>query len=308
MDVLGDIIRMVRTGPGLSQRLEIRSPWALRAPKSIGAVFNVVLQGTCWIVLDDGSLPVALGPGDVVLLPHGTPHVLADDPRTPAVDLAVADTPVHFDTAGLGGTGARTLLLSGGYLLDFGRPHPLLAALPGLLHVPAAPGRHHTLRAAVAMLGDELESGRPGGTSVVPALVDALFPLIVRAWVEIHTDSVFGDWAEALTDPGIAGALARMHAEPERAWTVAGLAREVGLSRAAFARHFAAAVGMPPLAYLTRWRMTIAGRLLLETSLTLGAIAGRVGYASEFAFAKAFKRDYGVAPGAYRRQRPDPRA
>ena len=302
MDVLGDVVKMARTGPARSLRLDIRAPWALRAPQSVGTVFHVVLQGTCWLVLADGSPPLALGPGDLVLLPRGAPHVLADDPRTPPVDVPDIDDWTPIDRESLGGQGARSLLLSGGYRLDYQRPHPLLAALPDLLHIPAAPGHHHSLRAAIGLLGDELEGDRPGGTAVVPALVDALFPLIVRAWTETHPDSATGDWAEALTDPGIARALDRIHAEPQRAWTVASLAREEGLSRAAFARRFAHAVGMPPLAYLTRWRMTIAGRLLRESDLKLAAIAGRVGYSSEFAFAKTFKRDYGMAPGAYRRQ------
>ncbi len=267
MDVLGDIVRMIRTGTARSNRLDIRSPWALRAPKSVGAVFNVVLQGACWLVLEDGAPPLALGPGDVVLLPRGVPHVLADDPSTPPVDIDAIDASGRIRATGLGGEGRRSLLLSGGYLLDYHRPHPLLAALPTILLVPAAPGRDQSLRAAVAMLGDELESGRPGGSAVVPALVDALFPLIVRAWIESCPDCAMGDWAEALTDPSIAGALERIHAEPERAWTVAALAQQVGLSRAGFARRFAHAVGVPPLTYLTNWRMAIAGRLLRETDL-----------------------------------------
>ena len=136
----------------------------------------------------------------------------------------------------------------------------------------------------------------------MPALVDALFPLIVRAWIETHTDCAIGNWAEALTDPAIAGALERIHAEPERAWTVAALASEVGVSRATFARRFAQAVGEPPLTYLTAWRMAIASRLLRETELKIADVAYRVGYEFEFAFAKAFKRAYAIAPGASRRQ------
>ncbi len=265
-------------------------------------MFNVVLQGTCWIVLDDGSPPLALGPGNVVLIPRGDPHVLADDLRTPPVDLPSVDKSGQIDTAGLGGAGMRSLILSGGYRLDYHHPHPLLASLPSLLHVPTIPDRHPTLRAVIAMLSDELEGGRPGGSAVVPALVDALFPLILRAWIESNTDGAIGDWANALTDPSIAGALERIHAEPERAWTVEALAREVGLSRAAFARRFVHTVGVPPLIYLTDWRMTIAGQFLRETDLKLATVASRIGYESKYAFAKAFKRAYGIAPGAYRLQ------
>ena len=110
------------------------------------------------------------------------------------------------------------------------------------------------------------------------------------------------DWAGAFSDAGIVGALERIHADPARDWTVESLAREVGLWRAAFARRFARAVGEPPLAYLTRWGMSTAGRLLRESDLTLAAVAQRVGYTSEFAFSKAFKRDFGIAPSAYRRE------
>jgi AraC-like DNA-binding protein len=302
MDVLADVVEMARTGPAVSMRIDIRSPWALRSPASLGAVFHVVLQGTCWLDEENGSAPLALGPGDVVLLPRGSRHVLADDPRTPAIDVACLDGSTPLDTAALGGAGARTLVLSGGYLLDWERPHPLLAALPDIIHVLADPGRHSSLRAAIAVLGEELGSERPGANAVVAALIDALLPLIVRAWTESHTECAVGDWPEALADPGVSGALERIHAQPERTWTVAELAREVGLSRAAFARRFSRAVGEPPLAYLARWRMKIAARLLRDSGLKLAAVADRIGYRSEFAFAKAFKREFGLAPGAYRRQ------
>jgi AraC-like DNA-binding protein len=302
VDVLSDVVEMTRTGPPLSLRLELRSPWALRSAEGAGAAFHVVLQGACWLLLTDGSGSQALGPGDIVLLPRGAPHVVADDPRTPPIDVPCLDGSTPIDTEALGGRGARSLLLSGGYRLDWSRPHPLLAALPEVLHVPADPGRHQSLRAAIALLGEELESARPGRSAVLPALIDAMFPLIVRAWIDNGpTCQQEGDWPVALGDPAVAGALEAVHADPARDWTVESLAHEAGLSRAAFARRFAHAVGEPPLAYLTRWRMTIAGRLLRESDLTLAAVARRVGYTSEFAFAKAFKRDYGIAPGVYRR-------
>jgi AraC-like DNA-binding protein len=302
MDVLADVVEMTRTGAAVSMRIEIRSPWALRSPASLGATFHVVLQGTCWLDPESRSSPLALGPGDVVLLPRGGRHVLADDPRTPPLDVGCLDGSAPVNTSALGGEGAKALVLSGGYKLDWNRPHPLLAALPDVIHVPADPGRHPSLRSAIAVLGEELGSESPGSSAVVTALIDALLPLIVRAWLEDGPACAGGHWPEAFSDPGVNGALERIHAEPERAWTVADFAREVGLSRAAFARRFTRAVGEPPLAYLARWRMTIAGRLLRQSDLKLAAVADRVGYRSEFAFAKAFKRDYGVAPGAYRRQ------
>jgi AraC-like DNA-binding protein len=304
MDVLGDIVAIARTGPATSLRVEVRSPWAIHIPRRLGPTFHVLLQGTCSLSPADGSAPLALKPGDIVLLPRGQGHVLADDPATPPVDvpcLEDANTSA-IPTLELGGQGARSLLLSGGYRLDYELQHPLLATLPDVLHIPADPGYHGSLRSAMSLLGDELERDRPGASAVVPALVDALFPLIVRAWLDNAPDPSTESWHAALGDTAVGAALERLHDSPRRAWTVASLAGEVGLSRAAFARRFSAAVGEPPLAYLTRWRMILAGRMLRDTDLTLAAVAHHVGYSAEFAFAKAFKRDYGVAPGAYRRR------
>ncbi len=128
------------------------------------------------------------------------------------------------------------------------------------------------------------------------------YPWSRDSWLDDWGPGPGGDAQEPSSDPAVATAVERIHAEPERAWTVTSLAREAALSRSAFARRFALAVGEPPGAYLAHWRMTIAGRLLRDSDLNLAAVARRVGYASEFAFAKAFKRDYGMAPGAYRRQ------
>jgi AraC-like DNA-binding protein len=310
MDVLGDIVALARTGPATSLRVEIRSPWAVHIPQRLGPTFHVLLQGTCLLSPPDGSTPLALKPGDIVLLPRGQGHVLADDPATPPIEVpCFEDANISaLPTLELGGDGARSLLLSGGYRLDYGLQHPLLAALPDVLHVPADPGHHGSLRSAISLLGDELERDRPGASAVIPALVDALFPLIVRAWLDQTPDPSIENWHAALSDTAVGGALEQLHRSPRRTWTIASLAGEVGLSRAAFARRFTAAVGEPPLAYLTRWRMILAGRLLRDTDMTLAAVAHHVGYSSEFAFAKAFKRDHGIAPGVYRRRnrRPDP--
>jgi AraC-like DNA-binding protein len=139
--------------------------------------------------------------------------------------------------------------------------------------------------------------------AIVPALLDVLVLYILRAWFdEPAAHPPAAGWAAALRDPAVSAALSAIHRHPARPWTVAGLAARAGLSRAAFARRFAALVGQPPLAYLTWWRMTTAARLLRDSNAPLGAVAGRIGYTSEFAFAEAFKRAYGLAPGAYRRR------
>ncbi|MFE0458935.1 cupin domain-containing protein [Kitasatospora sp. NPDC058965] len=308
MDVLTEALSSMRTGRPSSVRTEGRAPWGLRLPPIAGSGFHVVLQGTCWLVPLAGTpcapAPIALGPGDVVFLRAGHGHVLTDQPGSPVVDMTgdavPPDSPIGSVT--LGGDGALTRLLCGAYHLDQNRPHPLLSHLPALVHLPASRGRHPELAAAVQLLGSELENPRTGSAGIVPSLIDALLLYILRAWLDEQDASTGSGWAAALRDPAIAAALTAIHADPAAPWTVAGLAARVGLSRAGFARRFAALIGEPPLAYLTRWRMTTAARLLREGDTPLSTVATRTGYGSEYALGKAFKREYGLAPGSYRRQ------
>jgi AraC-like DNA-binding protein len=175
--------------------------------------------------------------------------------------------------------------------------------LPEVVHLPTVVGRHPGLRAALDLLGGELERSRPGTDAMVPALLDVLLLHILRAWFDERSqEGAATGWTAALHDPAVATALRAIHGEPERQWSVEELGRTVGLSRAAFARRFTTLVGRPPLTYLTWWRMTIAARLLRDSDAPSNAVAGQVGYTSEFAFAHAFKRAYGQPPGAYRRQ------
>lgn len=308
MDVLTEALGSMRTGRPASIRTDGRAPWGLQLPPVAGAGFHVVLHGTCWLIpLADGAphlKPIALGPGDVVFLRDGRGHILADDPASPAA----VPTPEQYCTAppigslSIGGDGPRTSLLCGSYHLDQGRPHPLVRQLPELIHLPARHGRHPELAAAVQLLGSELDTPRIGSDGIVPALIDSLLLYILRAWLEDQPGSAADGWAAALSDPAVAPALAAIHDDPSARWTVESLASRAGLSRAAFARRFAALVGEPPLSYLKRWRMTTAAKLLREADVPLSTVAARAGYGSEFAFGKAFKREYGLAPGSYRRQ------
>ncbi|MGI8331344.1 AraC family transcriptional regulator [Actinomadura scrupuli] len=296
MDVLGDAIAAIRTGRPGSTRTDLRAPWGLRFDKVAGAGFHVVLQGSCWLLPPDGE-PLALGPGDVVFLRSGRGHGLADDPATPLR----AFPPAHGGELQHDGPGARTMLLCGAYQLDLARPHPLLRDLPDVVHLPARPGRHASLRAAVDLLGRELDAAKSGAGAAVPALVDLLLLYILRAWFDDRADDgITTGWAGALSAPSILAALDAIHSDPAQPWTVAELGERAGLSRAAFARRFTDLVGCPPLAYLTWCRMTMAARQLHDTDAPLSAVADQVGYTSEFAFARAFKREFGIAPGRYR--------
>jgi AraC-like DNA-binding protein len=296
MDVLGDAIAAMRAGRAGSTRTDLRAPWGLRFDKVAGAGFHVVLQGSCWLLPPEGA-PISLGPGDVVLLRSGRGHGLADDPATPLADFP----PAHPVELQHDGPGVQTILLCGAYHLDLARPHPLVRELPDVVHLPTRLGRHPSLRAAVDLLSCELDTASPGAGAGVPALVDLLLLYILRAWFEDRAaDGHTTGWAAALRDPSIRAALDAIHRDPGRPWTVAELGQGAGLSRAAFARRFTGAVGRPPLAYLTWWRMTLAARQLLDTDAPLGTVATRAGYTSQFAFARAFKRAFGMAPGRYR--------
>ncbi|MFG2645394.1 AraC family transcriptional regulator [Streptomyces sp. NPDC048370] len=318
MDVLSDAVAAMRTGRPHSSRTVNSGSWGVRFPPGPGAGFHVVVQGTAWLIPPDAGTaaadpvspvcpvepvePVRLRPGDVVLLAHGTGHGLAGSPDAPLVDAVRAPdgswpTPPNREPVG----GDETLLLCGAYQVSRARAHPLFTELPPFVHIPARVGAHPRLRAAVDLLGTELADPQPGSDALVPALLDTLLLLMLRTWWLTERPDRSTGWSAALSDPVVTAALRAIHADPARPWTVEELGAEGGLSRAAFARRFTQLVGRPPLAYLTWWRMTTAGRLLRADDTPLRTVAQRSGYASEFAFAKAFKREYGMAPGRYRK-------
>lgn len=297
MDVLSDVIAAMRTGRPHSARAERSGRWAVRHPAFAGAGFHIVLQGSCRLT-PEGGTPADLGPGDVVFLPRGSAHALSDGSPGPLPDPAPAPLTGLRDEIV---PGSSVVMLCGAYLLDRARPHPLLGELPPVIHLPARAGQHPWLRSLVDLLGAELTRRRPGTDAIVPALLDALLTYLIRSCLEQAPDRhPAAGWSAALTDPTITAALNCMHADPARRWTVAELADAAGLSRSAFARRFTTLTGRPPLAYLGWWRMTLAARLLRQSDAPLSALARQTGYTSEYAFANAFKREYGIAPGRYR--------
>jgi AraC-like DNA-binding protein len=304
VDVLSDVLTVMRTGQARSAQVTWHAPWAQEfAPVPGAAGFHVVLSGPCWLI-QAGADPLRLEVGDVVFRPHGQAHTLADSPSTrPTSPACRADQPgiprFAADTVGDTST-AASVTLCGAYELDPGVVHPLLRDLPELVHLRAHLGQHPQLRATVDLLAGELLRPRLGTDALIPALLDTLLLHILRScWSDPpHTRG----WAAALDDPATSTALRAIHNDPARPWTVATLAAEARLSRAPFAARFTDLVGQPPIAYLTWWRLTSAARRLRATDEPVRMIASSVGYTSEFAFANAFKRRYGTAPGAYRRQ------
>jgi AraC-like DNA-binding protein len=275
----------------------LAAPWGIRFPAEDGAGFHAILHGTGFVIPTRGA-PVAFAPGDVVFLPHGLGHAIADTLSTPLVET-------RRMVASSTGAGPRTAMLCGAYRLDRSRMHPLVAELPDVVLLRVE--RHPALRGALDLLAGEAE-GAPGADAATSALLDLLLVYLLRAWYDEQPAGGTTGWSAALGDPAVAEALRAIHGHPERPWTVQSLAARAGLSRAPFARRFTETVGSPPLTYLTWWRMTTAALLLRESDRPLRAVATRTGYLSEFAFAKAFKREFGVSPGRYREQPTSPRA
>ncbi|MEU5791677.1 AraC family transcriptional regulator [Micromonospora purpureochromogenes] len=304
MDVVSDAISTVRLGRPSSQRVRVAGRWCTRLAPYEGAGFHVVLEGSCWLLPDDGPA-VSLGAGDAVLLPHGTGHVIADSP----VDAAAVRRAVPFERWFDSGQpaprpgGGEVEVLCGKYRLDRRLAHPLLAELPKVVHLPARVGSHPELRAAIDLLGRELEAQRPGSLTAVPSLLDLLLVYLIRAWL---AEGRAGAWPVVLADPVAAAALRALHGDPAATWTNDRLAAEAGVSRPTLARRFTVLVGRPPMAYLTWWRLTVAATLLRDTPMPLAAVARQVGYASPYALSHAFARQFGTSPGRYRAGPGDP--
>jgi AraC-like DNA-binding protein len=246
-----------------------------------------------------------LDPGDLVVLPVGPRHWLRDDPQSPTTELEDILTSTSLDAHHRlhhGGGGAPTSLLCGGFALDGAGSHPILDALPPLLIVRGSDGRPVPwLAATISLLSAETNSNAPGAEEVAARLADSLLTQALRVGLlELHAQDA--TQLRALRDPQIATAIALIHSRPGRAWAVGELASEVALSRSEFAARFRSLVGESPIRYITRTRLAHAAELLRTSNASLADIAARSGYGTPFSFSKAFKRTFGIAPGAYRGQ------
>jgi len=296
MDILTDWLRLLGSSGIVLARSRFAAPCGIAFEPCDGIVFHMVLDGACFLRQGEAA-PLRLGPGDLVLLPLGSAHEIAHHPAGVAEPLdqllARAPAPQPGD--------ATATIVCGTYAASRWIAQPMLRTLPAVAHFPAARVQaDRALSATLSLLACEVERPGPGSEILIQRLFDALFLYVVRAWID--QDSERPGWLSALRDPALGKALASMHAEPGGDWSVASLAGIAGLSRAAFARRFAQIVGEPPMAYLTRWRMGLAAQLLSGGQQPLPDVARRLGYESEFAFSRAFKRNYGVAPATYRRQ------
>jgi AraC-like DNA-binding protein len=302
MDIIADWLSAARVSGTLFSRSELASPWGLEYPAAPRIAFHIVSRGQAGLRLTGRGPITPVGQGDIVLIANGQGHELLSGPDAKVVNLLghLAAHPLGPDrTIRLGGTGAQTVLLCGAYSLDISNAGPLLSILPPVVHLGAEDSQASTVQATVQLLNQEMAPGSTAGETVIARLVDLLLIYVLRAWSRTRT-KVDTNWLAAIHDPQLGCALARVHAEPARDWTVEGMAGEAGLWRSAFAKRFTALVGEAPLAYLTRWRLTSAARLLADTALPVATIAARVGYTSEFAFNRAFSRIKGLPPGKWR--------
>jgi len=297
MDSLTYILNLARLKSSVYCRSELGSPWGLHfAPRSC-AVFHVLHRGNGFFQVAGKAEWLPLHEGDLLLLPNGQEHAIVETPDTPPLRNLELDQ--WGECALMRWSDAPSAVLLCG-TFDFEHVHAasLFQYLPDVIHIPYSAER--PLNRVLELMADEAEAQRPAKEVVLRRLSDILFVQIVQHWVEMHGKQDSG-WLGAFHDPLIGKALALMHSQPQHPWKVASLAHAIACSRSTFAARFTALVGEPPMEYLTRWRMQIAARLLTEEpSLYISDIAARVGYRSEAAFSKAFKRLMGVAPIAYR--------
>jgi AraC-like DNA-binding protein len=300
VDVLSLVLRELHFESVAYRWFELGSPFQVGFDTAGLRGVHIVARGHCQLAFPDGSVE-PLAAGDLVILPQGDAHVLrspGDGVHTPVVsgfDLAMR-TPGGRMRAG--GTGDETIVVCGAFTV--GEPqHPALRGLPRTIHVRGdGGGTEPWLAPLIDALATEAFDGGPGSDLVMSRLSDALLARALRH----HSDTADQPgWLLGLRDPYVAAALQAIHTDPAQPWTVAGIARTVGLSRAAFAARFAHHVGEPVIRYLLALRMQRARTLLRDQRATVAAVAAQVGYQSDVAFAAAFKRQYGSSPGAYRR-------
>jgi AraC-like DNA-binding protein len=303
-DTLSEILQTLHLQGQVFCVCELSSPWSMRLPAGDLAHFHVLERGAAVLRLPPDPTSIPLAAGDLVVLPHGSGHVLGDGAkRTPVMlEELLARRPPRDGVLRHGGTGPRTHMICGAFRFENSADNPIVPLLPRVIHVRAGTGgAADWLAPTLALLANEARRDEQGSGVIVTRLTEIIFVQSVRAWIADQPAGA-GGWLGALRDRQVAAALALLHQAPDHDWHVAELARKVGMSRSPFAARFRALVGAPPVAYLSRWRLHLATTLLRDEQLAVRAIAERVGYESEAAFSKAFKRRFGASPGTYRRK------
>ncbi|HEY7617361.1 MAG TPA: AraC family transcriptional regulator [Terriglobales bacterium] len=316
MDVLSEVLKVVKLQGALFFNGEFSSPWSVRAASSQGLaryfaagaehviVYHLLIEGRASARLEDGTR-VALNAGDIVMVPHGDLHILENGPPTKTVDDSehlpeVLSQGLRLWRIGGGGEVSRFIC---GYMACEPRlSQVFLSGLPPVFKVNirnGASGRwlENSIRYSVDQAGDS----RAGGEAVLAKLSEVLFVETLRAYIA-HLPPEQTGWLAGARDAEVGKTLALMHRNPAHPWTIASLAKEAGVSRSVLAERFRHYLGEPPMAYLTRWRLQLGAQMLGTTSYSVAQIAAEVGYESEAAFNRAFKREFEVPPARFRGQ------
>jgi AraC-like DNA-binding protein len=316
MDALSHTLGVVRLVGAIFLQGRFTAPWCYQSPHADLAaplleptaervvIFHLITHGDCHVTLDGGE-PVALTAGDVIVFPHGDAHRMASDPALPPArgarfERLLARCPRLLS---YGGGGAQTQLMCGYLACDARLARLLLAGLPPLVRVNVRGSSSGAwLESSIRYALAEARSPRPGGEGVLAKLAEVLFIEVLRLYMNGLPPDRTG-WLAAVGDRIVGAALQALHEQPARPWTVEDLARAAGTSRTVLAERFQQLVGSPPMQYLTHWRMVLAANLLAGSNAPLAHIAEQVGYQTDTAFSRAFRREYGAPPAAWRRSR-----
>ncbi len=315
MDAISEILSGVKLKGALFFSAELSAPWGFSSPASNllapmlapGAphlvIYHFVLEGSAFVQLAHGQ-SVELGPGDIVVLPHGDPHIMTSGRAatgtslTSAILSKVKTRDLSVMQAGGGGNTSRYVC---GYMVcDPYLSRPILSGLPPVFKVNIRTDRSgHWLENSILHLVEEAASGQVGSEAMLAKLSEALFVDVLRRYVSALPSHQTG-WLAGARDPIVGKGLGLLHGRIAHPWTIADLANEVGISRSALVERFTRYLSEPPMTYLARWRLLLAAQSLERTSRSVAEIAADVGYESEAAFNRAFKREFGQPPGRYR--------
>jgi AraC-like DNA-binding protein len=306
VDPLGEALGFLRMSGVFYCQSEFTAPWALALPAfEHSMMFHVVTDGQCWLEVDDAGRCL-LQPGTLALVPHGEGHRLIGESGAAPVALFDADRQFVSDRYEIlrhGGGGRHTSMLCGLVRFDHPAAGDLMRWLPRVISLQVSSSPHvEWLQSTLRLVAAEAQAMRPGGEVLITRLADILVLETIRHWVARDPAERVG-WLSALRDTQIGRALSLIHRDPARRWTVGSLASAIGMSRSAFAARFTQLVGVPVMHYVTQWKMHAARLSLAHEGPPLGELADRLGYSTEAAFSRAFKRTTGLSPGSVKRHK-----
>lgn len=300
MELLQDLFPSLAVKQAVYTRVEASAPWGFDFIPYHHTKFGIVTEGVCHLDLKDGVAPLRLERGHCYLLTRGDAFRLRDAHLSATVDFEDVLHRLNGRLLCYGGGGERSTIVGGRFIFASDNYPPLFDLLPPLMHFKVNDKELGALIATLELLAHETGQPSLGSSGMVERLADIFFIQSLRAYWLAESAREAG-WLGAVADERLSRALARMHKAPAHDWSVAGLASDVGMSRAVFAARFKEKVGIAPMTYLTRYRLHHARRLLQQTTLSIAQIAEKAGYGSEAAFSKAFRREFETPPGALRR-------